>query len=226
MATTPKPPSSPISATSGQQNTPQTPEQKRQQEEREKQRQEEHHREQERQKREDEQKSRAREDRASRDNSVRSASTGRDRAGSLAYTPGAGTISAPIPDPRGVTTFTHDEVEELAGEVTTGQVAWLKLNEEGTPEGEATTDLPIGDDEQNYARVVGAPGHKYDAIVTPSGAPITRFMNPEMQMWDQGMLARNPIPEENMPKAIEERLQERGISATQAGAPVINQPVA
>ena len=135
--------------------------------------------------------------------------------GSLAYTPAPRGEPLPTVDPRGDTFLTADEISSLAGEIRPGEIGWLKLDEEGTPTGAATTEIPRVDQE-SYARVVGAPRGKYDEIVTPSGAPVTRFMNPEAGMWDEGMLLRNPIPEQT---------EEQKKWKSPAGAPVVNQPV-
>lgn len=148
---------------------------------------------------------------------------GRDAAGSVVSPGAASTYSSaanqqPLADPRGDRFLTRDEIKNLAGDIGVGEVGWLKLDEEGQPVEPARMEYPFetGKAEETFARVVGAPTHKYDEIVTPSGAPVTRFMNPDPIMWDEGMLARNPIPEENKPKR-EGRLA--------AGGGVVNQPV-
>jgi hypothetical protein len=135
--------------------------------------------------------------------------------GSLAYSPAPKGEPLPTVDPRGDTFLTHDEISDLAGELRPGEIGWLKLDEEGTPVGAATNEIPKTATE-SFARVVGAPSGKYDEIVTPSGAPVTRFMNPEAGMWDEGMLLRNPPPEET---------EEQKKWKSPAGAPVVNQPV-
>ena len=113
----------------------------------------------------------------------------------LAYTPGQ-RQETQIGDPRGDTFLTKEEIEGLAGDLGPGEVGYVKLDEEGTPTGEAVRKLPPAKDDQTWARVVGSPKVAYDDIVTPSGAPVTKFMNPEPSIWDAGMLARNPPPED------------------------------
>jgi len=147
----------------------------------------------------------------------------RQAAGSVVSPGAASTYSSaanqqPFADPRGDRFLTHDEIKNLAGDIGVGEIGWIKLDEEGKPIEPARMEYPFetGKGEETFARVVGAPTHKYDEIVTPSGAPVTRFMNPDPMMWDEGMLARNPIPEENKPKR-EDRLA--------AGGGVVNQPV-
>jgi len=151
-------------------------------------------------------------------------SAGGKPAGSVVSPGAASTYSSganqpPFADPRGDRFLTADEIKELAGDIQVGEVGWIKLDDEGKPVEAATAEYPFDEgatNDQTFARVVGAPTHKYDEIVTPSGAPVTRFMNPDPVLWDAGMLARNPIPEENKPKR-EDRFP--------VGAPVVNQPV-
>ena len=149
-------------------------------------------------------------------------SAGSKPAGSVVSPGAASTYSsaqAPLSvDPRGDRFLTADEIKNLAGDIQAGEVGWIRLDEEGSPVEPATAEYPFDEgatNDQTFARVVGAPMRKYDEIVTPSGAPVTRFMNPEPVLWDAGMLARNPIPEENKPKR-EDKFP--------VGAPVINQP--
>jgi hypothetical protein len=124
----------------------------------------------------------------------------------------------PLVDPRGDRFFTSDEIKSMAGDIQPGEFGWLKLDENGTPVGSVDRESPFlaGEATETYARVIGASTHKYDEIVTPSGAPVTKFMNPDPVLWDEGMLARNPIPEET-----ERSKQFRA----PPGAPVVNQPV-
>lgn len=103
--------------------------------------------------------------------------------------------------------FTQDELNKFAEKLGHGQVGWLRLDEEGRPTGEVL-DEPPKDNQEFYAKVVGVkPVH--DPIVTPAGAPITKQMNPDPQLWDDGMLARNPQPEQS----DEERRKEKGPGA-------------
>lgn len=122
-------------------------------------------------------------------------------------------------DPRGDTFLTHDEIHSLAGDIGPGELGILKLDEEGKPTGTVLRDKAIFEarskPEEPYATVIGTPTVKFDEIVTPSGAPISKFMNPDPALWDAGMIARNPIPppsEDSHPGPI--------------GGGVVNQPVA
>jgi len=78
-----------------------------------------------------------------------------------------------------------------------GELAHIRLDEEGTPTGAAFKEIPSPDDVT--APVYAAPQVVPDDLVTPAGAPITRHMNPDVAMWDHGMLARNPPPEGGRP---------------------------
>jgi len=135
----------------------------------------------------------------------------------LAYSPGV-KAEQQIGDPRGDTFLTPDEIKSLAGDLLPGEIGWVKLDDQGTPTGAATKEIPPVDGEP-VARVIGSPTHKYDEIVTPSGAPVTKFMNPDPVLWDAGMLARNPVNEAEQKKADEVTGGKRV-----TGAPVINKP--
>lgn len=111
--------------------------------------------------------------------------------------------------------FSHDEIHGLAGDVGRGELGHISLDEHGTPTGSAFREIPGPDD--IYADVYGNPAVVFDDIVTPSGAPITKYMNPAVALWDAGMLARNPPPEGGRPGDTPKG---------PVGAPVINQPVA
>jgi len=118
-------------------------------------------------------------------------------------------------DPRGEDRgLTHDEIKSIAGDLLPGELAFVKLNEEGTPEGAAIRDIPKR--EEVVARVYASPKAVLDDVVTPSGAPLTKYMNPDPQLWDAGMLERNPIPDDGG------RTRDKRIPA---GGGVINQPV-
>ena len=93
--------------------------------------------------------------------------------------------------------FTHDEIKGLAGDIVAGELAHLELDEEGRPNGVAFREIPDPDDVTALVR--GTPLVQFDELVTPSGAPITKYMNPEPKLWDAGMLARNPPPEGSRP---------------------------
>lgn len=113
-----------------------------------------------------------------------------------AVTPGAATTygSAPIPvEPPKPVFLKHDEIKGLVGDIGPGEIGHIELDEEGNPTGAAFRDIPGADDVT--AAVYGNPAVQFDDLVTPSGAPITKQMNPEPKLWDAGMLARNPPPE-------------------------------
>jgi hypothetical protein len=93
--------------------------------------------------------------------------------------------------------FTHDEIGGLAGDIGRGELGHIHLDEKGTPHGSAFKEIP-GPDEI-FADVYGNPAVVFDDIVTPTGAPITKRMNPSIPLWDAGMLARNPPPEGGRP---------------------------
>lgn len=115
-------------------------------------------------------------------------------------------------DPRGDTFLTHDEIKSLAGDIERGELAHLKLDEEGKPTGTVFREIPSPDD---VTTTVIAPAYpKFDEIVTPSGAPVSKYMNPDPVLWDAGMLARNPQPE-----------QPGDMPSGPIGGGVVNQPV-
>ena len=93
--------------------------------------------------------------------------------------------------------YSRDEIKGFVGDVFPGELAHIRLDEEGTPTGAAFKEIPAPDD--ITAPVYAAPQVTPDDLVTPAGAPITRHMNPDVAMWDAGMLARNPPPEGGRP---------------------------
>ena len=137
-----------------------------------------------------------------------------------AVTPGAMTTyshgQAPVAeDSRGPDrSFKHDEIKVMVGDVQRGELAHIRLDEKGTPTGSAFKEIPKPD--EVTAPVYGTPQVIFDELVTPTGAPITKYMNPELSMWDAGMLARNPPPEGGRPGD-----KPKG----PVGGGVINQPV-
>ena len=127
----------------------------------------------------------------------------------------ATTGGMPMADPRGEDRRpSREEIEKIGGDLFPGELAWVKLDEEGTPQGPAIRDIPERD--EVVARVFASPRAAWEDVVTPSGAPITKYMNPDPQMWDAGMLERNPIPDDGG------RTRDKRIPA---GGGVINQPV-
>jgi hypothetical protein len=104
----------------------------------------------------------------------------------------------PLVDPRGDTFLKHDEIHALAGDIGPGELGLLKLDEEGHPQGTVIKGNRVFEARHNsddfYTTVISPVVPKLDDIVTPSGAPITKFMNPDPVLWDAGMLARNPPP--------------------------------
>ena len=124
--------------------------------------------------------------------------------------------AVPGQDPRGEDRRPSvDEIKEMAGDLMPGELGWVDLNEEGQPQGAAKRDIP--DQDEVVARVFVSPKAAWEDLVTPSGAPITRFMNPEPSLWDEGMRLRNPVPKEDRQKGSQYRQT--------AGGGVINQPV-
>jgi hypothetical protein len=93
--------------------------------------------------------------------------------------------------------YSRDEIKGFVGDVFPGELAHISLDEQGTPTGAAFKEIPAPDD--ITAPVYAAPQVIPDDLVTPAGAPITRHMNPDVAMWDAGMLARNPPPEGGRP---------------------------
>lgn len=93
--------------------------------------------------------------------------------------------------------FSRDEVKGFLGELVPGEIGHIKLNEEGTPQGAAFRHIPHPD--EITAPVIAQVPVTPDDVTTPSGAPVTRHMNPDVAMWDAGMLARNPPPEGGRP---------------------------
>jgi len=93
--------------------------------------------------------------------------------------------------------LTRDEIKGMVGDLAPGELAHLKLDEKGKPTGKVFREIPQKDD---ITAPVLAPAQVIpDELVTPSGAPITKHMNPEPKMWDDGMLARNPPPDGGKP---------------------------
>ena len=97
-----------------------------------------------------------------------------------------------LPDPRGKTSFEKKEVDAMVGELSSGEVGFIKLDDKGTPTGTAKDDPPK--EGEVVAAVMGTIRSTPDDLVTPSGAPITRFMNPTPSLWDENLLKRNPVP--------------------------------
>jgi len=93
--------------------------------------------------------------------------------------------------------LTRDEIKGLVGDLAPGEIAHLKLDDHGKPTGKAFREIPQKGD---VTAPVMAPASVIpDELVTPTGAPITKHMNPEPKMWDDGMLARNPPAEGGRP---------------------------
>jgi hypothetical protein len=83
------------------------------------------------------------------------------------------------------------EGQDLNGEVGHGEKGWIALDDLGSPTGVAMEELPAAGDWAHLAPVVGYFPQELDTLVTPSGAPITPFMNPMPDPRDPGMEARN-----------------------------------
>jgi hypothetical protein len=137
------------------------------------------------------------------------------KTGAATSTYNAASKGQDLADPRGDTFLTHDEIHHLAGDIAPGELGFLKLDEEGHPTGTVIRDIRSVHDDSPKATVIASPQHKWDDIVTPSGAPVTKFMNPDPTLWDPGMLARNPPP------APTEQDRKHPL----VGGGVVNQPV-
>lgn len=88
--------------------------------------------------------------------------------------------------------LTAEEVKALAGDLAHGEVGFVELDDKGKPTGPAKREMPPAG--KAVARVVGVSPAKPDGATTPTGAPLTAQMNPDLEMWDAGMLERNPPP--------------------------------
>jgi len=84
--------------------------------------------------------------------------------------------------------FTVAEIHAIAGDLGVGEVGWVKLDENGTPTGAAVKEMPK--DGGSYARVVGAKAASAEEALTPSGAPITKHMNPDPHVPDLHEIAK------------------------------------
>lgn len=82
---------------------------------------------------------------------------------------------------------------DLNGELGHGEEGWIALDNLGSPTGVAMEELPAPGEWESIAPVVGYFPVELDTLVTPSGAPITPFMNPmpDPRGEDAGMMARN-----------------------------------
>ena len=123
--------------------------------------------------------------------------------------PGGGVINQPVAYPGDAPAkpvepsgFKPEELKKFAGELGHGELGFIELNEEGTPTGVAKAgEIPK---DKFVARVVGMHPNIYDEVVTPSGAPLTKHMNPSPDLWDAGMLDRNPTTKEGWEKRNKE----------------------
>jgi hypothetical protein len=83
------------------------------------------------------------------------------------------------------------DINALTGELGHGETGWLLLDQLGQPTGAATAEPPPVYEGMFAAPVKGYFPVEMDTLVTPSGAPITAFMNPQQDPRDPGMEARN-----------------------------------
>lgn len=73
--------------------------------------------------------------------------------------------------------LSEEEVDKLVGDLEPGESGWIPLDEKGKPTGPAKKGTPP---EGQLAHTVVAPARPpRQAIMTPSGAPITDNMNPD-----------------------------------------------
>lgn len=77
-------------------------------------------------------------------------------------------------------------------EERSGTMYYILLDEFGQPTGKVQTDIP--DDGTPYAPAMGVASLRPEVLSTPSGAPITKNMNPAHSFIDPALLARNPPP--------------------------------
>lgn len=115
------------------------------------------------------------------------------------------------------TSFTPEEVKQFLGDLKPGEVGWVELDDHGKPTGAATKEPPPPG--KPVARVVGAIRSVFDEVTTPTGAPITKHMNPEPTLWDEGMLARNPVPGTATPPAGATQAKAQPAPAAHSAAP-------
>jgi hypothetical protein len=124
-----------------------------------------------------------------------------------AVPPGGGVINQPVAyagdapakplEPSG---FTREEIKGLAGDLKHGEVGVVELDDQGTPKTARRLEDVAHEPGKPVANVIGVEPYKYDEVVTPSGAPLTKHMNPNPELWDAGMLARNPPPKDDTSK--------------------------
>jgi hypothetical protein len=102
--------------------------------------------------------------------------------------------------------LTEEEADNLAGELEPGEEGWIPLDEHGTPTGPAQKGEPPKD--QLAARVVAPASPPRQAVMTPSGAPITKQMNPDPTINAKPDRDYNAIAEEEA-KRREDRRRNR-----------------
>lgn len=101
-------------------------------------------------------------------------------------------------DASAAATYSPDELKKFVGDLKPGEVGWVALDEHGEPSGAPTREPPEG---KPAARIVHNVPNVVDEVTTPTGAPITKHMNPIPELWDEGMKQRNPIPGSAQPPA-------------------------
>src|SRR5262245_56783949 len=85
-----------------------------------------------------------------------------------------------------------EEANSMKDELEHGQLGWVALDEEGNPSGAATKEMPT---EGPAARVMIHSPPQSAEVVTPTGAPLTKNMNPSPNTtMEEAFLQRNPIP--------------------------------
>lgn len=79
-----------------------------------------------------------------------------------------------------------------------GQTGWLELDANGVPVAEALPDPPALGVPAIQVKGVAvdptSPFPTWAGLLTLTGAPVTDQMNAKAELWDAGMLDRNPIP--------------------------------
>lgn len=89
--------------------------------------------------------------------------------------------------------LTPEEAKAHKGDLKPGEMGWVKLDDEGKPTGAAVKELPK--EGGAFARVMVPATKPADELLTPTGAPIMKHMNPEPLFHDPALLLRNPLPD-------------------------------
>lgn len=91
-----------------------------------------------------------------------------------------------------LTTSEQEDLVDDAEDERGGTIYYVLLDEYGQPTGKVQTTIP--DDGVPYAPAMGVSPAKPTILQTPSGAPLTKQMNPAHSFVDPALVARNPPP--------------------------------